>query len=78
MADYKESGRLTGSSSLRSPEPVPVSAHSGDDPGRKARDAWNRVLNMDGGQAQQIAAAMWASIYADPLLDALSEQGGSR
>lgn len=27
-------GGLSGSSSLRSPEPVPVSAHSGDDPGR--------------------------------------------
>jgi hypothetical protein len=74
----KDFGRLAGSSSLRSPEPVPVSAHSGDDPGRKAREAWNRILNMDGGHPQTIAAAMWASIYADTLLNALSERGGSR
>jgi hypothetical protein len=40
-----ESGRLTGSSSLRSPEPVPVSAHSGDDPGRIIR-AFNSRLNI--------------------------------
>jgi hypothetical protein len=30
----ESSGGISGSSSLRSPEPVPVSAHSGDDPGR--------------------------------------------
>jgi hypothetical protein len=29
-------GGKSGSSSLRSPEPVPVSAHSGNDPGRIA------------------------------------------
>jgi hypothetical protein len=32
----ESSGGISGSSSLRSPEPVPVSAHSGDDPGRVA------------------------------------------
>ena len=30
----EDKGALSGSSSLRSPEPVPVSAHSGDDPAR--------------------------------------------
>lgn len=34
----------------------------------KAREAWARILNMDGGNAQSIAAGMWASIYADKLL----------
>ena len=32
-------GASSGSSSLRSPEPVPVSAHSGDDPARKALES---------------------------------------
>jgi hypothetical protein len=30
-------GGISGSSSLRSPEPVPVSAHSGNDPGREEK-----------------------------------------
>lgn len=33
-----------------------------------AREAWSRILNMDGGTPQGIAAGMWASIYADKLL----------
>lgn len=36
MNKNKGLGALSGSSSLRSPEPVPVSAHSGDDPARKS------------------------------------------
>jgi hypothetical protein len=35
---------------------------------QKAADAWARILNMDGGQPQAIAAGMWASIYADKLI----------
>lgn len=34
----------------------------------KAWEAWGRILNMDGGSPQNIAAGMWAGIYADRLL----------
>lgn len=34
----------------------------------RAREAWDRILNMDGGQPQTIAAGLWATIYADALI----------
>jgi hypothetical protein len=31
---------------------------------RLANEAWQRILNMDGGNPQAIAAGMWADLYA--------------
>lgn len=68
----KDLGAIPGSSSLRSPEPVPVSAHSGDDPARKSVgyhspsddeettafiDGWNAAL--DGEDDFDLALHFW-------------------
>ena len=49
----------------------------GKDIVQRARESWRRILNMDGGQPQTIAAGLWASIYADALLVRASKETGN-
>lgn len=65
-------GGNSGSSSLRSPEPVPVSAHAGDDPGRdefcarfKARMLKRAGPTFDDGSSIAEYADMAAPTYFD-------------
>lgn len=66
----KDLGGLAGSSSLRSPEPVPVSAHSGDDPGRvKCRKP--RV-----GSKRDRLLSVWVSEADMQKIDAAARRNG--
>lgn len=56
----KDSGALSGSTSLRSPEPVPVSALSGNDPARREIGCWSNIAIMAGTYAALTGISLFA------------------